>query len=123
MRTPADLRKTFLAIDHIFFGGQLVRDKVKCRWKRFRPMKNHILWGQIILEDREIQINYRLAHPDVPDYVVAAVLFHECLHHIYGYDHTVEFYKAEHRFPFYYESEAFCDKMLKDDSTVVACIE
>ncbi len=110
-RSPADLRKTFLALDHILYDDRCARDGVKVKWKRFKESKYHMMFGDYDPELLEIRINYRLAQDDVPSYVVSAVLNHEMLHHIIGFDHTVEFMKAEASFIHYWASEAFCDKL------------
>lgn len=115
MRTPADLRFVLHAIDFLFFGQQCANDGVTIRWKRFRQGVNHFCFGEFDSDKKQIRINIRLAQPDVPDYVVSAVVWHEALHHIIGLEHNVAFQKAEHRFPHFYEAESWCDEFILRD--------
>jgi hypothetical protein len=117
-RSPADLRKTFAALDHLLYDDRFARDGVRVKWKRFRKAKNFMMFGDYDGELKEIRLNYRLAQDDVPNYVVAAVLNHEMLHHILGYEHTVEFMKADAAFIHYWDSEAWCDRVIMSECSV-----
>jgi predicted metal-dependent hydrolase len=107
-RSPADLRKTFLALDHVFFHDACTAGGVRVQWKKFRTAKASFLFGEYDMEKRVVRINARLAELDVPQYVVSAVTMHEMLHFTHGYDHSVAFSRVEHKHPFFYESEQWC---------------
>ncbi len=112
MRTPADLRKTFVALDHLFLDGRCVREGVKIRWKRFRNAKTSFTFAVYYMDEKEIHVNYRLAQDDVPNYVVASCVWHEMCHHTHGYDHTAAFHKAEAEFVRHWDSEIWCEQFV-----------
>lgn len=114
MRTPADLRRIFHAIDLVFFGGACEAAGLTVRWKAFRDSRTMFMFGEFCPERRQVRVNRRLAALDVPEHVVCAVCYHEMLHHVVGLEHDVEFQKAEHRFPHYYQSEQWCEKFILD---------
>jgi predicted metal-dependent hydrolase len=62
-----------------------------------------------------VMLSVTLDDPDVPDFVVDFVMYHELLHKVMGskvvngrrYAHTPAFREAERAFPRYEEAEAF----------------
>jgi predicted metal-dependent hydrolase len=111
-RTTSSLRRTFLALDHVFFGDSCEGHGLTIKFKKFRNAKSTFVFGEYHSDKKEILINIRLAKDDIPDYVVSAVIMHEMLHHVVGENHDVVFQKAEHRHPYYYESEKWCEQFL-----------
>jgi len=112
VRTPADLRRTFLSLDHVFFSDLCAHAGVRCRWKKFRSAKNSFQFGEYDEDRKIVSLNVRLAQDDVPDYVVSAVCYHEMLHHMVGLEHTVAFARAEHQHPYFYASETWADQFV-----------
>ena len=84
--TVLDLREVYAALNRRYFKGKL---KVDISWgkdnvgapRRFRRSHTSILQlGSYSYEDRLIRVHRVLDGPDVPRYVVEAVVYHEMLH-------------------------------------------
>jgi len=108
-----DLRVLAENLSNRFFQGRF--SALEVFWSA-RRAKGY--WGKYYPEPPRIVINSRLDHPDVPDYVVEAVLYHEMLHHHLGVQrvngrrriHTPEFRRWERKFPHHAEAEKFLEE-------------
>lgn len=85
-----------------FFDGK--RFTVPFFWSA-RKVKGY--WGKYFAKPQRIVINSRLDSGKVPVFVLEAVVYHEMLHHVIGFEtrggrchaHTPEFRRLEKRFP------------------------
>lgn len=57
-------------------------------WGRETHGRRSMTFGSYDFRHQRIRIHPRLAQPDVPGYFVEAVLFHEMLHHVLGYERS-----------------------------------
>lgn len=94
------LRETFTALDRVYFLGALADRGVKVRWERWRRTKTRLTVGKCWTHKDPpiIELNPILKRPDIPDYYVMFVLYHEQLHVHIGHDHDTAFQLAEKRF-------------------------
>lgn len=116
VRTVGDLRRLFLALDRVFFDRGCQAAGIRVRWKPFRSVKGAVHFAEFDIERKVIRVNAFMSDADVPEYVVSAVLFHEMLHHFFGYDHDAKFQKAEHRHPYFYEAEEWTSNYVLEHS-------
>lgn len=103
------------AFDLLYFEGALGLIPVRARWHRFSA-KVCFTYGDY-LEGR-IRVNSVLSSYEIPDYVVLATVYHECLHAIIGMEHDLAFDFAESRYVHYtkamlWEAEHYDSKLWK----------
>lgn len=98
------------AVDLVFFSDRLRDEGVTVRWRRFRPAKHIALYGTCRVSDNEtlIEIHQAFRNEWVPVHVVVSLVFHECLHHIHGAEHSPAFRRDEQRDPHALMSDAWC---------------
>ena len=74
-----DLRAMYEQLNAAYFAGQI---EARIGWGRCAPRRNQrsIRMGVYLHEERMIRIHPALDRPEVPDYFVAFVVFHEMLH-------------------------------------------
>jgi hypothetical protein len=65
------------------------------------------VWGYFRPSDRKLIMNCNLDSPDIPQYVVEFVLYHELLHADGHMNHNKSFKDLEHKFPNWQECEHF----------------
>ncbi len=108
---PSDpgLLRLFQELNRTFFGNEL--PEVTIRWGRRNKRKlGH--WDAL---RREIVINPLLTKPEVPEYVLRFIVFHEMLHIALPpyrkngrlVRHHREFKQAEKQFPYYHQSDTW----------------
>jgi len=105
-----DLVQVFERVNAAYFAGQLARPGLT--WNR---MITGSTFGHYDRLRDTVMISVTFDAPDVPDYVVDFVMYHELLHKHLGIDsvggrryaHTAEFRAAERRFLHYAEARAF----------------
>ncbi len=109
-----DLEAVFERVNEVYFGGEL--DRPRLTWnKRITEAK---MGHYDFLRDR-VTVSVTLDAPEVPDYVVDYVMYHELLHKTLGrqvvngrhYAHTPAFREAERAFAHYEEAQAFLDEV------------
>ncbi len=118
-----DLDKIKRELVEEFFDGQL---EVAITWGRNgRPAHNrrrHLQLGCYQHAQRVIRIHPVLDSPDIPEYFVRFVVYHELLHAVFDVRrdengrrrlHTPEFRALEKRFPHYREALAFERELMK----------
>ncbi len=105
-----DLDASFKRINQKYFQGKL--KKPRLQW-------NHILtvskYGHYQANRDIVMISISLDHPEVPDYVVDFVMYHELLHKKLGasiingrrFVHTPEFRRQERQFTHYHRAMTF----------------
>jgi len=112
-----DLDEVFDRVNDAYFGGDL--DRPRLTWNtRITQVK----MGHYDFIRDTVMISVTLDAPDVPDYVVDYVMYHELLHKKLGhqmvngrhYAHTSAFREAERAFPHYEEAQAFLNKAAKE---------
>ncbi len=112
-----DLDEVFDRVNDAYFGGNL--DRPRLTWNtRITQVK----MGHYDFIRDTVMISVTLDAPDVPDYVVDYVMYHELLHKKLGhqmvngrhYAHTSAFHEAERAFPHYEEAQAFLNKATKE---------
>ena len=107
-----DLSILFRRLCRQFFDGNF--PEIPLHWSKRNARR---YWGKYYPDPPRIIVNSRLDDPRVPVYVVEAVLYHEMLHHFHGIHykngrrriHTPAFRRAERRFPFHVQAEAFLE--------------
>lgn len=105
-----DLDDVFDRVNKAYFGGKLDRPQLMWNARITRAKMGHYDF----LRDT-VMMSVTLDAPDVPDYVVDYVMYHELLHKKLGrqmvngrhYAHTSAFREAERAFPHYEEAQAF----------------
>lgn len=105
-----DLEKVFNRVNATYFSGKMARPKLM--WNRVLTTSR---MGHYNLARDAIMISITLDAPDVPEYVVDFVMYHELLHKQLGVTvsngrrnvHTPEFRAAERRFLQYHQAHAF----------------
>jgi predicted metal-dependent hydrolase len=106
----------FLRLNRRFFDGQLPKPTISWSQRRTRRIIAHHDFAH-----DTIIISKTLDEPDIPDWFVEYVLYHEMLHlkHparlINGrrYYHTHAFRVEEQRFPYYQEAQDFLDHIAR----------
>jgi len=111
-----DLEAVFERVNEAYFGGKL--DRPRLTWnKRITAAK----MGHYDFLRDTVTVSVTLDAPEVPDYVVDYVMYHELLHKKLGtravkgrhYAHTPAFREAERAFAHYEEAQAFLDEMAR----------
>ncbi len=105
-----DLEQVFNRVNAIYFEGKMPRPKLM--WNRV-PTTSRM--GHYDLLRDVVMVSITLDAPDVPDYVVDYVMYHELLHKQFGVTlangrrnvHTPEFRAAERQFLHYAKARAF----------------
>jgi len=105
-----DLKALFERVNRTYFSGELDRPRLTWNGRITRSKMGHYDF----LRDTVV-LSVTLDAPDVPDYVLDFVMYHELLHKKLGvrmlngrrYAHTREFREAEQAFPHYEEAQAF----------------
>jgi hypothetical protein len=139
-----DLRELRDEINRDYFGGKL---KVKITWgkgasseadsaapagkkvRRRRPRRSSLQLGSYSYEDKLIRIHRLLDEPQVPRYVVEAVVYHELLHAALPpevrngrrYVHTPEFRRRERQFRLLSRAESWVERNLPELLRVREC--
>jgi hypothetical protein len=112
-----DLDEVFDRVNDAYFGGDL--DRPRLTWNtRITQVK----MGHYDFIRDTVMISVTLDAPDVPDYVVDYVMYHELLHKKLGhqmvngrhYAHTSAFREAERAFPHYEKAQAFLNQAAKE---------
>jgi len=112
-----DLETVFDRVNEAHFGGEL--DRPRLTWNtRITQVK----MGHYDFIRDTVMLSVTLDAPDVPDYVVDYVMYHELLHKKLGkqmvsgrhYAHTSAFREAERAFPHYEEAQAFLNKAARE---------
>lgn len=109
-----DLESVFNKCNQRNFGGKMSRPNV-IFWSQ---QVNHTTMGSYNLQEDCLMINKGLDRPDVPEYVLDFVMYHELLHKALGIKmvgtrrmaHTKEFRALEQAHPDYLKAEAFIKK-------------
>lgn len=111
-----DLRAIYLAVNEEYFSGSLMPSELRwspraarCRTGYYNPMDNSITISRV------------LDAPDVPEFVVAFVVYHEMLHQQArlallrgeGRSHDKAFREAERKFAHYAKAAAWLDRLAK----------
>jgi len=118
-----DLERMFRRLNQRYFGGELERPTLTWSQRRTRTILGH----HDGVHDT-IVISKTLDSPDVPEWFVEYILYHEMLHikHparlINGrrYYHTKAFRAEEQRFPFYREAQQWLDHVARQRRTLRA---
>jgi predicted metal-dependent hydrolase len=105
-----DLGPLFDQLNHEYFAGTLSRPQLGWSLNRSRTILGHYDAAH-----HAIALSRRLDHSQVPEFVVAYVLYHEMLHIKHPVEHhgshrkihTRSFQEEEKRFRFYNEAKAF----------------
>ncbi|HET91349.1 MAG TPA: M48 family peptidase [Chloroflexi bacterium] len=105
-----DLEQVFERVNAAYFAGQLARPGLT--WNRTITGAR---FGHYDALRDTVMISVTFDAPDVPDYAIDFVMYHELLHKHLGinvvngrrYAHTAEFRAAEQRFSHYEEARAF----------------
>lgn len=105
-----DLGPLFEQLNQEYFNGALARPQLG--WS-LNPSRT--ILGHYDAAHHAIALSRRLDHPDIPEFVVAYVLYHEMLHIKHPVEHrgsnrkihTRSFQEEEKRFRFYDEAKAF----------------
>lgn len=105
-----DLEKVFHRVNTTYFGGKMARPKLM--WNRVLTTSR---MGHYDLFRDVVMVSITLDAPDVPEYVVDYVMYHELLHKQMGVTinngrrnvHPPEFRAAERRFQQYAQARAF----------------
>ncbi len=111
-RDAAWLEDVFAAVDLVFFGERMHDDGVTIRWKRFRAAKaitKYACYWAAEGDDKPalIEVHQAFRNEWVPVHVVVSLVFHECLHHIHGKEHSSAFRRDEQRDPHFAMSDAW----------------
>lgn len=108
-----DLEAVFERVNQTYFGGEL--DRPRLTWNtRITQVK----MGHYDLLRDTVMLSVTLDAPDVPEYVVDYVMYHELLHKKMGrqvvdgrhHAHTSTFHEAERAFAHYEEAQEFLNK-------------
>nr|WP_290666941.1 hypothetical protein [Ardenticatena sp.] len=105
-----DLDDVFEQVNATYFGGQMPRPRLT-----WNTQMTHNKMAHYDARRDTVMVSITLDHPDVPDYVLAFVMYHELLHKHFGVRivngrrlaHTPEFRNAERQFARYDEAKAF----------------
>ena len=109
-----DLEAVFARVNRTYFDGELDRPRLLTWNARITRVK----MGHYDFLRDAVMLSVTLDAPDVPDYVVDYVMYHELLHKKLGrqvvngrhYAHTPAFREAERAFSHYGEAQAFLKK-------------
>jgi hypothetical protein len=112
-----DLEDVFDRVNEAYFGGELDRPRLTWNTRITRVKMGHYDFVRDTM-----MMSVTLDAPDVPDYVVDYVMYHELLHKKLGkqmvngrhYAHTSAFREAERAFPHYEEAQAFLNEAAKE---------
>ncbi len=114
-----DLQAIFEALNRAYFGGAV---DAAIGWGREAPRRRRrsIKMGTYFHDTRVIRIHPALDRPEVPEYFVRFIVFHEMLHHVVQpvtiggrrVSHTVEFRDRERAYPEYERAIAWERKHL-----------
>jgi hypothetical protein len=110
-----DLHALAASVNQEFFSGEM---KINITWSRgavepARGRRRHIIFGSYDRRHSLIRIHPALDSPDVPEFFVKFVIYHEMLHHILDITptpggrrciHTQQFRDRERRHPDYKRS-------------------
>jgi len=77
-----------------------------------RKKRRSIRLGSYNHSTAEIRIHPILSAPQVPDFFVQSVIYHEYLHHVLGAPHNSRFHRAERQFRHYRESQEWIRRNL-----------
>jgi hypothetical protein len=112
-----DLSASFDRVNAAYFGGKMARPRLT--WNRtFTGRKfGHYDW---ILDT--VMVSRTLDSPEVPEFAVDFLVFHELLHKFHGlhwvngrgYAHTQEFQQSESKFTRFHEAEAILQRLARD---------
>ena len=114
--TTHDLAPSFDRINAAYFGNAMARPRLT--WNRtFTGRK----FGHYDYIRDTVMVSRTLDSPDVPEFVVDFLVYHEVLHKFHGmhwvngrgYAHTAEFYQTEKKFARYAEAEAVLEKLAR----------
>jgi hypothetical protein len=105
-----DLETVFDRVNAAHFAGEIARPRLSWNARITRAKMGHYDYFRDI-----VMLSVTLDAPDVPDFVIDYVMYHELLHKAMGaevvngrrYAHTPAFREAERKFPRYDEAEAF----------------
>ncbi len=109
-----NLETIFLAVNRDYFGNRLAMPRI--RWNKISTLREY---GRYEPTTDSIVLSRRLDAPDVPEQVVAYVLYHELLHWVMGSKreggrrryHTAAFRRAEERFRGHDQAERFLETL------------
>jgi hypothetical protein len=109
-----DLEVIFRSVNRDYFDGRLGMPRIQ--WNHISTLRE---FGRFEPATDTIVLSRRLDAPDVPEQVVAYVLYHELLHRVLGAQregdrrryHTPNFGKAEKRFRGYRQAEDFLNAL------------
>ncbi|MCG3130068.1 MAG: hypothetical protein FLDDKLPJ_00816 [Phycisphaerae bacterium] len=111
-----DLSASFARVNEAYFGGRMARPRL--RWSdRLTSCK----FGHYDFTIDEIQLSATLDAPNVPEFVIDAVMYHELLHKEHGltwaggrgFAHTPEFRRDERRFARHDEADRFLNDLAR----------
>lgn len=120
--SPSQLKLTtlFNSVNTTYFEGKAT---LPIRWGRrsLRFPSRSIRLGSYNLKTSEIRIHPLLDHPEIPNYVVEYIIYHEILHHFFPpvkngrkrKIHHAYFKQQEKAFPKYTEAKLFIKEFLK----------
>jgi hypothetical protein len=105
-----DLETVFDRVNATYFDGEIERPRLTWNARITRAKMGHYDFFR-----DTVMLSVTLDAPEVPDFVIDFVMYHELLHKVMGakvvngrrYAHTPAFREAERTFPRYEEAEAF----------------
>ncbi len=109
-----DLEAIFRSVNRDYFDARLGMPRIQ--WNHISTLRE---FGRFEPATDTIVLSRRLDAPDVPEQVVAYVLYHELLHRVLGAQreggrrryHTPDFRRAEKRFRGYEQAERFLNAL------------
>lgn len=111
-----NMSASFARVNAAYFGGRMARPRL--RWSdRLTSCK----FGHYDFTIDEIQLSATLDAPNVPEFVIDAVMYHELLHKEHGltwaggrgFAHTPEFRRDERRFARHDEADRFLNDLAR----------
>jgi hypothetical protein len=103
------LHDAYDALDRVLHLGAVSELGVRVRWGRFRKNKTQFLYATYDFDKKLIELNPVLKGDWIPEVVVYDTIAHEMLHALRGFDHDVEFARAEARYPYHTDSAWWCE--------------
>lgn len=110
-----NLKELFDQVNHEYFKGQL---RLNITWfgRPRRKKSSQLTYGLYYDSLKLVKIHWMLDDPEVPEYFMKYVIYHEMLHHVCpaytdengrSYVHSPEFRAREKEFSHYEEAEAY----------------